>query len=72
MKHPNVFKHVFFGGDETTKYRMINMKKKTKNSTETLTYERLFKLLHLTLMEADNKYIKSFLGVRDYVKKPSA
>ena len=48
---------------------MINMKNQPKSDTEKATYEKMFKMLHMTLIEADNKYIKSFLGVKEYVEK---
>ena len=48
---------------------MINMKNQPKSDTEKATYEKMLKMLHTTLIEADNKYIKSFLGVKEYVEK---
>lgn len=65
-------KHVqtyFYGGDDATKFRIVNMKKKVKNSKEIEIYEKIFKRLYYTLIEGSNKYIKSFLGVKDYVEK---
>ena len=48
---------------------MKNTKKTMKDNGEKDTYSEVFKLLHTTLIEANNKYIKSFLGVRDYINK---
>ena len=66
-EQPKCVQTYFYGGDEATKWRMLNTKKTIANS-ERNSYERVFSKLHNILMEADNKYIKLFLGVKEYVE----
>ena len=47
---------------------MFNIKK-TFADREQNTYKIVFNKLHTILSEADKTYIKSFLGVKDYVEK---
>ena len=68
-ERPKCVQTYFYSRDESTNYRMINMKKTVKDNGEKDTYSEIFKLLDTTLIEANNKYIKSFLGVRDYINK---
>ena len=67
-KQPKCVQTYFYGGDEATKWRIKNTHKKIKNITEKKKYEQVFKMLHDILIRANNKYIKSFLGVKDYVE----
>ena len=68
-KQPKCVQTYFYGGDDATKYRILNTRKNIGNATERNKYETVFKMLHEILTGADNKYIKSFLGVKDYVEK---
>ena len=43
---------------------MINVGK--ISTKENISYRTVFKKVHNILMEADDKYIKSFLGVKEY------
>ena len=65
---PKCVQTYFYGGDEATKWRMLNTKKNF-SSAERGTYQRVFKSLHNILMTSQNKYIDSFLGVKQYVEK---
>ena len=67
-EQPKCVQTYFYGGNEATKWRMMNTKKKIANN-EQESYERVFSMLHTILMEADNKYIKSFLGVKEYIER---
>ena len=66
-EQPKCVQTYFYGGDEVTKWRMMNMKKKI-SAKDRNNYVTVFKKLHTVLMEVDNKYIKSFLGVKDYIE----
>ena len=67
-KQPKCVQTYFYGGDDATKYRILNTRKNI-SAIERIKYETVFKMLHEILTGADNKYIKSFLGVKDYVEK---
>ena len=66
-EQPKCVQTYFYGGDEAAKWRMMNMKKNI-SAKDRNNYITVFKKLHTVLMEADNKYIKSFLGVKDYIE----
>ena len=61
----------YFVGEETATYwRMYHSVKNTISSKERNKFESVFKMLHNILKnDANNKYIKSFLGVKEYVEK---
>ena len=61
----------YFVGEETATYwRMYHSVKNTISSEERNKFESVFKMLHNILKnDANNKYIKSFLGVKEYVEK---
>ena len=66
---PKCVQTYFYGGVEATKWRMLNIRK-TIRARDKSFYEAVFKKLHGILTEqADNRYIKSFLGVKEYVEK---
>ena len=65
---PKCVQTYFYGGDEATKWHMLNTKKNF-SSGERGTYQRVFKNLHNILTTSQNKYIDSFLGVKQYVEK---
>lgn len=66
-ERPKCVQTYFYGGKEATDWRMLNIRKKV-SSREQNSYRRVFDKLHGILTEADNKYIKSFLGVKEYVE----
>jgi hypothetical protein len=69
-EQPKCVQTYFYGGDEATKWRIKNTRKKIPSLKERNTYTNVFKQLHTILVEkADNKYIKEFVGVKDYVEK---
>ena len=68
-EQPKCVQTYFYGGDEATQYRIQNTRKNISNATERNKYETVFKNLHEILTGANNKYIKSFLGVKDYVEE---
>ena len=61
----------YFVGDETaTKWRMHHGVKNNISNAEKEKYKKVFNLLHETLKyDAHNKYIRSFLGVKQYVEE---
>ena len=61
----------YFVGDETaTKWRMHHSVKRNISNAEKEKYKKVFNLLHGILKnDADNKYIRSFLGVKQYVEE---
>ena len=67
-KQPKCIQTYFYGGSKATKLRMLNMRKSVPNSQREH-YERIFSKLHTIMMEADNKCIKSFLGVKEYAER---
>ena len=66
-EQPECVQTYFYGGNKATKWRMLNMRKSVPNC-QRANYERGFSKLHAIMIEADNKYIKSFLGVKEYVE----
>ena len=68
--NPKCMQAYFCGGDDATKWRMKNGVKNNFSKKERPTYEKLFKLLDNTLRnDAENKYLESFYGVKEYVEK---
>ena len=68
--NPKCVQAYFCGGDNATKWRMRNGVKNNFSKKEKPTYETLFKLLDNTLRnDAENKYLESFYGVKEYVEK---
>ena len=67
-EHPKCVQTYFYGGDEATKWRILNTKKKIP-ANEKNSYETVFNNLHDILTGANNKYIESFLGVKEYVEE---
>lgn len=65
-EQPKCVQTYFYGGDEATKWRMMNTKKRI-SAADNKNYRTVFNTLHTVLMEADNKYIKLFLGVKYYI-----
>jgi hypothetical protein len=66
-ERPKCVQTYFYGGEEATKWRMMNIQKSVPNSQRN-NYEIVFNKLHAILCEAGNKYIESFLGVKEYVE----
>ena len=64
---PKCVQTYFYGGDEATKWRMINSRKKFPPN-EKDSYKKLFGKLHDILTSAGNKYIESFLGAKEYIE----
>ena len=64
---PKCIQTYFYGGDDATKWRMLNTKRKT-SANERATYKDVFDKLNTIMVDADNKYIKSFHGVKEYVE----
>ena len=62
-EQPKCVQTYFYGGDEGTTWRMLNIRKNIPNS-QRARYETVFSKLHAIMVEADNKYIKSFLRTR--------
>ena len=54
---------------EVMKLQNIKCKIKKKKKKSDDTYEKFFKLLHSTLIYADGKYIKPFIGVKTFVEE---
>ena len=59
-EQPKCVQIYFYGGNEATKWWMLNTRKNVPNS-QRANYGRVFSKLHAIMMEAENKYIKSFL-----------
>ncbi|KAL7553461.1 hypothetical protein ACHAWF_016745 [Thalassiosira exigua] len=57
----------FYGPEDATYYRLQNVQNIPKRRKDT--YERVFKQLHGTIMNAGNKYIQSYIRVKDYVER---
>ena len=57
----------FYGRGAATKCRVLNIRKNIPSNKRS-TYETVFNKLHDILTEADNKYINSFIGVKEYVE----
>ena len=53
-EQPKCVQTYFYGGDEATKWQMMNMKKEI-SANDRNNYITVFKKLHTVLMEADNK-----------------
>ncbi|MGI9458930.1 MAG: hypothetical protein ACR2NF_02935 [Pirellulales bacterium] len=64
---PKCVQAYFYGPEEATYYRLKNFPNIPKK--ERVTYETVFKQLHGILMNAGNRYIQSYLGVKDYVEQ---
>ena len=65
---PKCVQTYFFGGEEATKWRMKGIKRSIPNR-EQATYKSVFEKLHKILTEkASNRYLESYLGVKDYVE----
>ena len=65
---PKCIQTYFYGGTDATKWRLQNVKKAMRESEKKM-YTRIFDKAHNILINANNKYIKSFQGVKDYVEK---
>ena len=66
-ERPKCIQTYFYGGEDATKWRMLNTKQKMP-AKERATYKDVFGKLNNIMMDADNKYIKSFHGVKEYVE----
>ena len=66
-ERPKCVQTYFYGGAEATKWRMQNIRKNVTSDKKS-GYEIVFEQLHDILMRAENKYIQSFLGVKEYVE----
>ena len=66
-ERPKCVQTYFYGGEEATKWRMLNIRKSLKSDKKSK-YEIIFEQLHDILMHAENKYIQSFLGIKEYVE----
>jgi hypothetical protein len=66
-ERPRCVQTYSYGGDEATKWKILNTKKNIANRQKK-SYEDVLQKLHNILANADNKYIKSFLGAKEYVE----
>jgi len=69
-ENPKCVQCFFYGPEEAAKHRAFNSfggQKKTRR--ESLMDKRIFVKLHNILIRAKNKYIETFLGVKDYIEK---
>ncbi|KAL7532185.1 hypothetical protein ACHAWF_004044 [Thalassiosira exigua] len=64
---PKCVQSYFYGPEDATYYRLQNFQNIPKRQKDT--YERVFKQLHGIIMNAGNKYIQSYTGVKDYVER---
>ena len=68
-QQPKCLQIYFYGAQESAQFEMINAKNRF-SSEESLTFELILMNLHNILMnEVHNKYLQSFLGVKDYIDK---
>ena len=67
-EQPKCVQTYFYGGDEATKWRIQNTKRNITSRTERRTYTKVFNKLDEILTGANNTYIESFLGVKEYVE----
>ena len=54
VEQPKCVQTYFYGGNEATKWRMFNTRKRVPNS-QRANYERVFSKLHTIMTVADNK-----------------
>ena len=66
-ERPKCAQTYFYGGNEATKWRMLNIRKNI-HPNERNAYETVFNKLHVILTNANNKYIETFLGVKEYIE----
>ena len=66
-ERPKCIQAYFYGEDQATAYRMLNCKVSIP-SKERETYKSVFKTLHRTLLNSGNKYLDSFMSVKDYIE----
>ncbi|KAL7448797.1 hypothetical protein ACHAWC_000934, partial [Mediolabrus comicus] len=69
-ENPKCVQCFFYGPEEAAKHRAFNSfggQKKTRR--ESLMDKRIFAKLHNILIGAKNKYIETFLGVKEYIQK---
>ena len=66
-EQPKCVQTYFYGGDEATKWRILNTRR-NMNRSEKRQYTTVFNKLNDILTGANNTYIKSFLGVKEYVE----
>ena len=67
-EQPKCVQTYFYGGDEATKWRILNTKRNISSRSEKRTYTKVFNKLNDILTGANNTYIESFLGVKEYVE----
>lgn len=66
-ERPKCVQAYFYGPDEATFYRLQNFPNIQQKERDT--YTTIFKRLHDIITSAGNKYIESYMGVKDYVEK---
>ena len=67
---PKCVQCLFFGPEEAATYRTKNAFKDQKSSKEENDLDKtIFMKLHQILIDAKNKYVETFLSVKEYVKK---
>ena len=69
QQQPKCLQVYFYGAQEAAQFQMINVKRRF-SPQESSMFELILKNLHDILMnEVHNKYLQSFLGVKDYIEK---
>ena len=63
-ERPKCVSDILLWGEEATEWCMLNFKK-TISASEKKRYREVFDKLHGIFTEANNKYLKSFLGVKE-------
>ena len=69
-ENPKCVQCFFYGPEEVAKHRAFNsFKGQKKTRKESDMDKRIFAKLHNILISAKNKYIETFLGVKEYIEK---
>ena len=69
QQQPKCLQVCFYGAQEAVQFQMINVNRKF-SPQESSMFELILKNLHYILMnEVHNKYLQSFLGVKEYIEK---
>ena len=69
QQQPKCLQVYFYGAQEAAQFQMINAKRRF-SPQESSMFELILKTLHDILMnEVHNKYLQSFLGVKEYIEK---
>ena len=66
-ERPKCIQAYFYGDDQATAFRMKNCRVQIPQR-EKATYTQVFKQLHNIMVGAGNKYLDSFMGVKEYVE----